>query len=63
MNLDEIVDLIFADIAPEQTGEFAVKLKQKLETGYSTDQLKIIADQLEQAGVTIAGIQCKASPA
>jgi hypothetical protein len=63
MTLDELTDLIFADVTPEQTGQFATLLKQKIMAGYSTDQLKIIADQLEQAGITIVGIQCKASPA
>jgi hypothetical protein len=62
MNLDELTDLIFADVAPEQTSEFATLLKQKIEAGYSTDQLKIISDQLERAGITIVGIPCKAHP-
>jgi hypothetical protein len=63
MTLDELTDLIFADVNPEQTGDFATLLKQKIMAGYSTDQLKIIADQLEQAGITIVGIPCKAHPA
>jgi hypothetical protein len=62
MNLDELTDLIFADVSPEQTGDFATLLKQKIMAGYSTDQLKIIADQLERAGITIVGIPCKRTP-
>jgi glycine cleavage system regulatory protein len=63
MDLDEIVDLLVANVQPEQTGELAEKIKVRLYNTCSNDILKIIADQLDKAGVTIAGIQCKASPA
>jgi hypothetical protein len=62
MTLEEIVDQIFADVTPEQTGDFATLLKQKLESSYSEENLKIIADQLETVGIIILGIPCKRTP-
>jgi hypothetical protein len=63
MTLEEIVDQIFADVTPEQTGEFATLLKQKLESGYSTDQLKIIDEQLMSAGIDVNPFCRKGHPA
>jgi hypothetical protein len=54
MTLEEIVDQIFADVAPEQTGEFATLLKQKLESSYSEENLKVIDEQLLGAGIDVA---------
>ena len=58
----ELVDMIFAEIEPGQSGELAEVIKEKVITSYSTDQQKIVADEFERVGITIAGIPCKRSP-
>ena len=49
----ELVDMIFADLAPEQVGEFTEVMKSKILQSYSIDQLKIIDDQLMNVGVDV----------
>lgn len=53
MTLTQIVDQIFADVQPQQTAQFANLLKAKIMNGYSTDQQKIIDEQLLSAGVDV----------
>jgi hypothetical protein len=62
MTLEEIVDQIFADVSPSQTGEFATLLKQKLESSYSEENLKIIYEQLYGAGIDVIAATCKTHP-
>jgi hypothetical protein len=53
MTLEELVDSVAANLQPEQAGEFATLLKNKIENSYSTDVLKIIDDQLLAAGMDV----------
>ena len=58
----ELVDMIFADLEPDQAGEFAELMKYKIMQSYSTDQLKIIDDQLLGVGVDVNPICRKKVP-
>ncbi|MFA5715352.1 MAG: hypothetical protein WC998_06415 [Candidatus Paceibacterota bacterium] len=62
MSIQELVDQLFADLPPQNVGEFGLLVKDKILHGYSTDQQKIILEQLEAVGIIVNGIPCKRIP-
>jgi hypothetical protein len=54
---------LVAFLEPEKVAEFAEVVKHAIMNSYNDEQLKIIADQLELAGIIISGIPCKRIPA
>lgn len=62
MTATELAQLVFANLNPEDTQEFAERLKTLIDSGHTAENKLIIANQLEAAGITITGIPCKRHP-
>lgn len=62
MTLDELATLVYEELDPNDTAEFAAMLKEKIMNGYTSEVTEHIADDLETVGITIAGLPCKRYP-
>jgi len=60
--MQEIAAIMVAELEVFEVAEFAHLLQTAIMASYSEDELKIIADQFEAAGITIADIPCKRHP-
>ena len=66
MTHNEMIDfwaIVVQKLQPEETTEFANVAHEAIMSSYNAEDLKVIADQLDKAGITIAGIPCKRIPA
>ena len=60
--MQEIAAIMVAELEVFEVAEFAHLLQTAIMASYDEEELKIIADQFEAAGITIAGIPCKRYP-
>ena len=58
MTTTELVTIVFENLQPDQTAEFATELRQKIEESHTAEDAKIILDQLATAGITVTGTLC-----
>ena len=61
MSIQELVDQIDSDVPPQNTGEFALLLKDKVLSKPPEIQ-KIMLEQFEAVGIIIMNIPCKRIP-
>ena len=62
MTPSELAQLVFANLDPADTAEFAIALRAEIENGHTAQVAEEIADKLETVGITIAGLPCKRHP-
>jgi len=62
MTPQELAETLFANLDVYQTKEFALAAKSFIMNNFSEDSQKVIADQMEEAGIIITGIPCKRTP-
>jgi hypothetical protein len=60
--MTEVAAILVAELEVFEVAEFAHLLQTAIMASYPEEELKIIADQFEAAGITIADIPCKRHP-
>ena len=62
MTPQELATLVFENLDPADTADFAIALRAEIENGHTSQIAEEIADKLETVGITIVGLPCKRHP-
>jgi len=62
MTTEQLATLVFQNLDPADTADFATKLKNKIMDGYTSEVAGQIADQLYSVGIELKNIPCKRYP-
>lgn len=63
MTPQELATLVFENLNPADTAEFAIALRAEIENGHTSQIAEEIADKLLTVGIEIKDVKCRIHPA